>query len=132
MLRQAPRFAGEIMRRDVVTLERDASIDHLDASMRALGCGHLPVVDDGRVVGIVTERDLLRATPAGPTTASAIMTRHVHTIDASTPLSEAGRRMLERRIGCLPVVDGEGKLAGLVTASDFVALAVQLLERNGA
>ena len=132
MLRETPKFAGEIMRRDVVTLGRDESIDHLDASMRALGCRHLPVVEDGRVVGIVTDRDLLRATPAGPTIASAIMTRDVRTIDASTPLSEAGRILIERRIGCLPVVDDEGKLAGLLTSSDFVSLAVQLLERNGA
>ncbi len=131
MVREVPRFAGDIMRRDVVTLERGESIDQLDASMRALGYHHLPVVDEGRVVGIVSERDLLRATPAGPTIASAVMSRPVCTVDVATPLSEAARMLLDRRIGCLPVVDADGRLVGIVTTSDFVALSARLLERNG-
>jgi acetoin utilization protein AcuB len=124
-----PRFAGDIMTRDVVTLDRDESIDHLEESMRMLHCKHLPVVESGRVVGMVSQRDLLRATPSGPTVASAVMSRHVLTVSEATPLAEVGRLLIEHKIGALPVVDAQSKLSGIVTEMDFVSLAVKLLER---
>ncbi len=130
MKQPTPRFAGDIMTRDVVTLARDESIDHLEESMRMLHCRHLPVVEDGRVIGMVSQRDLLRATPAGPTLASAIMSRHVLTVSEATPIAEAGRLLLERKVGALPVVDARGQLAGIVTEADFVSLAVKLIERE--
>lgn len=95
---------------------------------------HVPVVDaDGDVVGLVSHRDLLRAalieradlpvvverTLLERTHVRDVMTTYVETVAPDTPLAEAARRMLESRIGSLPVTDG-ARLVGILTEADFV------------
>jgi CBS domain-containing membrane protein len=106
--------------------------------MRRHRIRHLPVVaSDGRIVGMVTHRDLLAASPSSldPTGArervalsaavriADVMETHVSVVAAGEPAADAGERMLRHKIGGLPVVDPDGKLAGIVTADDFVRWA---------
>jgi acetoin utilization protein AcuB len=99
---------------------------------------HLVVVEDGRVVGIVTDRDIRLNMPSPATSLSVweinyllvrltvgdVMSRSVIVVDSDRPVAEAARIMVEHKIGALPVVD-DGGLAGIVTESDFVRLAVR-------
>jgi nucleotide-binding universal stress UspA family protein len=94
---------------------------------------HLPVVEEGRLLGIITDRDVRTVQPSPATslaaremhylfdrlTVRAVMTRPVLTVTSHEPLAEAVRLMLENRIGGLPVTDGE-RLVGILTQVDLL------------
>ncbi|MDO8432613.1 MAG: CBS domain-containing protein [Candidatus Binatus sp.] len=88
----------------------------------------LPVVDEGRVVGILTERDLREhAGYLDSTKVDAAMKAPVVSVDSKTSVEEAARLMLVHKIGGLPVVDG-GKLVGVVTSSDMLRAFLNVVE----
>jgi len=88
---------------------------------------HLAVVDgDRRVVGVLSRGDLLRM-PLFGKFVREVMTADPETVRAETPLAEAADRMADRRIGCLPVVDEAGRLAGLVSETDALRALATLL-----
>ena len=94
---------------------------------------HLVVVENARVVGIVTDRDIRLNLPSPATSLSVwelnyllaqrrvggVMSATVLVVDPDRPVADAARIMMEHKIGALPVVD-EGRLVGIVTESDFV------------
>lgn len=99
---------------------------------------HMPVLDaDGCVVGIVSHRDLLEASLSRMLAVDAsarnsflssvaideVMTRHVETIGPQATLARAAERMLHHRIGCLPVVRGDGVMLGILTETDLLRCA---------
>jgi CBS domain-containing protein len=98
----------------------------------------MPVIDDGELVGIVSQRDLfhsglLKALGYGARAAhkaresllvKEAMTSEVITTSPNTALAAAARQMLEHKIGCLVVLDG-GKLVGILTEADFVKLSAR-------
>jgi acetoin utilization protein AcuB len=96
--------------------------------MDAGGFRRLPVVHEGRVVGILTERDLrehggyLKSTKV-----DAVMRAPVVTIDSKASVEEAARLMLANKIGGLPVVDN-GQLIGIVTSSDLLRAFLNVVE----
>jgi acetoin utilization protein AcuB len=92
---------------------------------------HLAVVDaERRVVGVLSRGDLLRGL-LGAKQVRELMTAHPETVREETPLGEAADRMADRRIGCLPVVDESGRLAGLISETDALrALATLLSTRR--
>jgi acetoin utilization protein AcuB len=99
--------------------------------MKTRDLHHLPVVnEDGDVVGIVTRRDLqlgARFFHEAPTEVSEVMHAPVVTIQPDAHLSAAAERMIAERIGCLPVVDGERRLAGMLTETDLFRALKDLL-----
>ncbi|HSD50279.1 MAG TPA: CBS and ACT domain-containing protein, partial [Candidatus Methylomirabilis sp.] len=110
---------------------------HVMAS-RKIGC--LPVVEEGRLVGIVTDRDIRQTSPSPATSLEIhelhyllekvrireVMTRKVYTVAPDTPIEEAARLMLEHRIGGLPVLQGE-RLVGILTESDILKAFVEVM-----
>jgi CBS domain-containing protein len=126
----------DIMSKDLKTVDRNDTLVTADDIMKLGRIRHLVVVDeDGRLDGILSQRDLflgglLKALGYGAhAKARALemmvvkeaMTADVITTTPDTPLSKAAAAMLERKIGCLPVLDGD-KLVGIITESDFVSL----------
>ncbi len=126
------------MTSEVVTLGRNESLTTVDDVMRLGRIRHLPVVDeDGALAGIVSQRDLfqsglLRALGYGThareralatMVAKEVMRSEVVTTTPETPLAEAAKLMIERKIGCLVVLDGQ-KIVGILTEGDFVRLAL--------
>ena len=83
--------------------------------------GHLPVLDGDLLVGIVSQRDLLRA-DSDALPVSAVMATMVYVLSPDTPMSRAARIFRERRVPVLPVLDGRA-LAGFVRAVDVLETA---------
>ena len=122
----------EAMTARPVTVTPAQTIAEAQALMRHGRFRHLPVVADGALAGVVTERDLRVADPAAwtPELANrpvrAVMTRDVITVGPDDPVEHAARLMLENKVGCLPVVEGE-LLVGIITESDIFRAFVQVL-----
>lgn len=93
---------------------------------------HLAVVDgERRVVGVLSRGDLLRM-PLFGKFVREVMTADPETVSAETPLAEAADRMADRRVGCLPVVDAAGRLAGLLSETDALRALATLLSMGRA
>ncbi|MDY7228226.1 CBS domain-containing protein [Hyalangium rubrum] len=128
------KTVGELMTRELVTLKETQNLAIADELLRLNRIRHLPVVRGGKLVGLITHRDLLKATglkcpdPARqPLWAADIMNREVRTVRPDTPLREAVAVMLDNKFGCLPVVGEEDALLGIVTEADLVRYAQQLI-----
>jgi CBS domain-containing protein len=119
----------EVMKHPLVTVSEQDDVGLAEDLLRQHGFRHLPVVRDGKLVGLLTQRDVVgracwpRATPIGEA-----MIREVKTVRPGTPVRHAARIMRAHRISCLPVVDEQRKLLGLITESDLVELAGELAE----
>src|SRR5512136_1897303 len=124
-------FVRDYMTRDPITAGPEVSHPDALALMHKHHIRRLPIVSKGRLVGIVSEKDLLSNQPSQATTLSVyeiysllsrlrmqdIMTKPVVTVGGDCPMEEAACIMVARKIGCLPVMDGE-KLMGLITETD--------------
>jgi CBS domain-containing protein len=128
-----------IMTTDLITLQPADNLDKARAIMRDNRIHHLPVIDeDGQLVGLVTLTDLLAATDsrlrgedrlhAKDIPVEDAMIRDIATVDEHASLRQAALFLEKHKIGCLPVVT-DGKLRGIVTDTDFVAVAINLLEQ---
>ncbi len=117
------------MSRPAVTVRQDADFQKALALMQEKRLRRLPVVDDdGQLVGIIVERDLLVAAMRylqSRVEVGDLMTRNVVTVGPDTDLNEVARTMLDRKIGGLPVVE-HGRLVGIVTESDIFRRFVEL------
>jgi CBS domain-containing protein len=128
------QIVGELMTREVVTLKETQNLAKADELLHLHRIRHLPVLRQGKLVGLVTHRDLLKAAavhatnPASqPLWAADIMTRDLATVRPETPLKEAVESMLQHKYGCLPVVDASGALVGIITEADLVRYAQHLI-----
>lgn len=122
-----------IANRDAIVVAPDATVAQADMLCHAKGFRHLPVVDDGQLVGILSDRDLRRAAGANlspDTTIDTLMTRHVVTIDGGERMSTAAERMVESRVSSLPVTIGDH--IGIVTSVDILDRASGILRDSGA
>ena len=117
------------MSRPAVTVRQDADFQKALALMQEKKLRRLPVVDDdGQLVGIVVERDLLVAAMRylhSRVEVGDVMTRNVVAVGPDTDLNDVARTMLERKIGGLPVVE-HGRLVGIITESDIFKRFVEL------
>jgi CBS domain-containing membrane protein len=127
-----------LMAQNPATLGRNETLDLAESIMNLGRIRHMPVVDDGKIVGIVSQRDLFRsalisALGFGRKTTSAliktiaikeVMTEHVITISPEATVKEAARVMIEKKIGCLPVVEDQ-KLIGILTETDILRYVME-------
>ena len=124
------------MTRELVTVVSETTAAEALALCRMNRIRHLPVLEGRRLVGVISDRDLRAATPALGDLARAEaldrirvadeMARDVTTARPEDPIEDAAMAMYERKIGCLPVVDGED-LVGILTTSDVMRALVRLV-----
>ncbi len=131
-IRESYRSVGQLMSTDLFTVHPEDLIDLAASVMDWEHLRHVPVEDDdGMLVGLVTHRMLLRMVGRGltskPVSVREIMRPDPITATPETSTLEAIETMRERKVGCLPVVQGE-KLVGIVTESDFVDVSAKLLD----
>ena len=127
------------MTRDVITITPDTSLHEAHRLMTEKRIRRLPVVDHGKLVGLVTLGDVRSAEPSAASTLSVwemnnllaklkiseIMTRDPVTISQEATISTIAEIMLEKKFSGLPVVDDAGKLVGIITESDIFRLVVR-------
>lgn len=134
-------LVGERMSHPVITIHPELPIQDALNLMYKEYLRRLPVVDKkGKLVGIVSERDLLHASPSDATSLSVwelnyliskitvdrIMTKEVTTITEDTPLEEAARLMADGKVGCMPVLRGDD-VVGIITETDLFKVFLELL-----
>jgi len=130
---------AEIMTTEPETLGVDESLETARDMMSQRGFRHIPIVDaSGALAGLVTQSDVLAASasnlgsdterPASEVRIGEFMTRDVATVDERAELRDAALFLQRHKYGCLPVVT-DGRLSGIVTDSDFVGVAINLLEQ---
>ena len=133
-------FVKEWMTANPKTVSSKTPVMEAMQLLRDGGFRRLPVVDDGQLVGIATDRDLKEATPSKASTLSVyelnyllskltvgeVMVKDVFTIGPDDPIERAALTMEEEKISGLPVVDG-GEVVGILTITDMLATFVSVL-----
>jgi len=141
MTTSQPHVAADIMSGDLVTLQETQDLRFLPEVMKLFRFRHMPVIDGDRLVGLVTERDVLRVSASSLLPAAReqtdflarsflvrdVMTREVMSVHPDTPLADVARLMRREKLGCMPVVEGENTLVGIITEADFVMLSLRYL-----
>lgn len=135
---------GERMKTEVILVSPSDSVRTAWALLREHQIRHLPVVKDGRLVGIITDRDIRLVFPSAVTVSQRaqdpidalekvpveeIMAKQVVTVTSEALIADAARLLLERRIGGLPVVKGE-HLVGIITKDDILVAFVEIIEEK--
>ena len=116
---------ADIMSSKLVTLSAHHTFGQAVQLMTNSPFRHFLVIHaDGRLAGLFSDRDVLRALGRTPNwqakNVSGVMTHKVFTVTPETPLSVAASEMLSRRINCLPVVGNDGKVCGIITSTDLL------------
>jgi CBS domain-containing membrane protein len=131
----------ELMSTELVTLTEEDTLHHAQRCMAQGRIRHLPVLRGAKLVGLVTHRDLLAASFSifadvdrgeqrrvfASVPVVELMHRSVLTVSPDLPVADAARLLLENKLGCLPVVQENGDLVGMLTEADFLRLTVRLL-----
>lgn len=136
-----PKTVADVMTKEVVVLREEDNLAEVATDMERYHFRHLPVVDGRSLVGIVSQRDLLRFTASRleqgaaavdkerrleeGTFVARVMTKAPETVLPETPLSVAAKKLVKGRFNCLPVVDANGDLVGIVTNHDLLKVLAE-------
>jgi len=133
-------FVRERMSRPVIFVSPEMPIHDALALFKKEHIRRAPVIKDGKLVGIISEKDLLNASPSPVSSLSIwemnyllskvavkqVMTKKVLTVTEDTPIEEAARIMADNKIGGLPVMR-DGKVVGIITETDLFKVFLELL-----
>jgi len=133
------KMVRDIMMTDVTTLERNDSLQLAKDIMTLGRVRHFPVLDEGKVVGVVSQRDLYKASLGSVMkygekaqraflegiAVKEVMSDPAVTIAPHASVQEAARLMTEKKIGCLLVLEGV-KLVGIITETDMLKLVAEM------
>ena len=133
-------FVGDRMSHPVITIQPEMPVIEALNLMKREHIRRAPVLKDGKLVGIVADKDLLNASPSAATTLSVwevnylvskilvkdVMAKNVITVSEDTPIEEAARIMVDKKIGGLPVTRGEA-VVGMITETDLFKIFSELL-----
>jgi CBS domain-containing protein len=123
---------GDVMSRNLLTMEQEATLVEAAAAMTARRVGAALVVSGGRLTGILTERDVLRAVASGDVGGQVAnwMTRGPETVDADESTQQAGVVMIHGGFRHLPVLDG-GTPCGIISIRDLMRVALDDVSPRG-
>ena len=131
---------GERMSRPVLSIPPDMPIHDVRNMFKQENIRRAPVVKKGKMIGIVSDQDIINASPSMATSLSVweltyllskiqakdVMTKDVLTIDEDTPIEQAARLMADNKIGGLPVMR-DGKVVGMITETDLFKVFLELM-----
>ncbi len=133
-------FVGERMSSPVISVTPETPIHDALVMFKKEHIRRAPVIKDGKLVGIVSQGDLLNASPSpvsslsvwemnyliSKVTVKQVMTKKVKSIDVNTPIEEAARIMADSKIGGMPVMRS-GVIAGMITETDLFKILLELM-----
>lgn len=133
-------FVGERMSHPVISVTPETPVHEALAMFKKENIRRAPVIKNGKLLGIVSDSDLLNASPSPATTLSIwevnylvskvtvkqVMTKKVKTIDVDTPIEDAARVMADSKIGGMPVTRN-GKIVGMITATDLFKVLLEMM-----
>jgi acetoin utilization protein AcuB len=133
-------FVGERMSHPVISVTPETPVHDALAMFKKEHISRAPVIKNGKLLGIVSENDLINASPSPATTLNIwemnylmskvtvkqVMTKKVKSIEVDTPIEEAARIMADSKIGGMPVTR-EGKIVGMITATDLFKVFLELM-----
>jgi len=123
-------LVGKHMTEEPVTIKSDDMLETAREKMQKGNFRRLPVVEDEKLLGIITDRDLRQYSGhLQHTKVNSAMTEELHTISPQTTLEEAAKQLLEHKIGGLPVMEGK-RLKGIITTSDILEAFLDLMGVN--
>lgn len=122
--RQPAIHLSQIMSSPVVTLPSEAPLRSAVLLLHEKNIRHLPVTEGKLLVGIVSDRDLLQHSLSTASLVKEVMTRKLLTGHPDTEIREAARVMIEQHIHCLPILDDDKNLVGIVTTTDILRAVV--------
>jgi len=135
-----PKLAQDLMTRKIFTIGPNDKLLHLEEHMDKFRFGHLPVVENDKLVGLITHADLLHASASFLTQkakeideivhnfpASRIMKKELVTARPTDSLVDVAKLMWESKVGCVLVTDDAERLVGIITEGDFIRLAHHFL-----
>lgn len=131
---------GERMSQPVISISKDMPIHDALVLFKTNSIRRAPVLQDGKLIGIVSDKDLFNASPSQATSLSIwemnyllskitvrdVMTRKVFTVQVDTPIEEAARLMADNKIGGLPVLNSD-IVVGMITETDLFKTFLELL-----
>lgn len=143
MQREEMSTIEDRMTRDPVTIRPDQTIGEALVLMFEHDIRHLPVVEHGKVVGMVSDRDIRQRLGKASLAARhreeerrqlrlpvrEIMTTHLYTVEKTTPLADGVKLMVEHKIGAVPVVDSKQRVIGIFSELDALRYCLYLIER---
>jgi acetoin utilization protein AcuB len=133
-------LVGDRMSKPVITVPPDMPINEALNMMKKDRIRRAPVVQNGKLIGIVSDKDLLNASPSPATSLSVwemnyllskitvkdVMTKKVMTVQENTPIEEAARILADNKIGGMPVMRGD-KVVGMITETDLFKMFLELM-----
>ena len=133
-------LVGERMSRPIISITKDMPIHDALALFKKERIRRAPVLQGGKLIGIISDKDLLNASPSQVTSLSVwemnymlskitvkeVMTRKVLTVQADTPIEEAARLMADNKIGGVPVMKAD-KVVGMITETDLFKIFLELM-----
>lgn len=133
-------LVGNRMSHPVITLSPDMPISEAHELLNLEKIRRAPVVQDGKLVGIISDSDLLKASPSPVTSLSIfeinyllqricvkdVMTKKVITVQEDTPIEDAARLMADQKVGGLPVMRGN-ELVGIITQTDLFKIMLEMM-----
>ena len=133
-------FVGDRMSRPVITVSPDDTVNDVLAMFNKEHIRRAPVMKSGKLVGVVSQTDLLNASPSKATSLSIwesnylvskltiknVMSKKVISVDADTPIEDAARIMADNKIGGMPVMNN-GRVAGVITETDLFKVFLELM-----
>ncbi len=132
-LLRAEQTIEEFTTPDPVTVGPETSVNEVIRIFRECGFRHLPVVKDGRAVGIISDRDILLARPMGVSEvlrAKEVMTKSPYSVSIDASLEEIALELSNRKFGSVLVYDRKDKFYGIFTATDALNALVEILRNN--
>lgn len=120
-------FAIDVMNKPVFSQPVDSLLEKIREEMKKRNIRHIPLVKDHKILGMISDRDLLKVESAGTflfLKAEDIMTTVLFVAEEETPLAHVARVLLEEKISALPIIDKAHKLVGMISRTDILKAVV--------
>jgi acetoin utilization protein AcuB len=124
-------IVADLMTTNPITVPPSATLGAAQEAMQVGRFRQVPVVDNGRLIGVLTDRDVRQHLgQLNHVRVDAVMSTHPFSVQPSTPVEQAAHILVTNKVGSLPVVD-DGKLVGIIAASDLLQVLEAILGKTG-